>query len=207
MRPATEHRRNGHKARIHAAVDRSRTAQLLTKMQAGDSAAAAELLPVLYDELRRIARRLMADERAGHTLQTTALIHEAWLRLGGEARYEDRRHFLRVAARAMRNVLVDHARAKRTLKRGSGVPTVPLDEALAAYEAKDIDVIAVNEALEKLGETDPELLQITELRLFGGLTLRETGEVVGKTIRQVDRAWTFARGWLRRELEGKEGAA
>ncbi len=185
-------------------VHESQTAKLLIRMEAGDETAAAELLPVVYDEMRRIAKRLMVDERRNHTLQTTALIHEAWMRLGDSSRYEDRRHFLRVAARAMRNVLVDHARAKRATKRGGGKPTAPLDDALAAYEAKDIDVVALNEALEKLGESDPELLRIVELRLFGGLTMKETGEVVGKTLRQVDRAWTFARGWLRRELEGGE---
>lgn len=185
-------------------VPESQTAKLLMRMEAGDEAAAAELMPIVYDEMRRIAKRLMTDERKNHTLQTTALIHEAWMRLGDASRYEDRRHFLRVAARAMRNVLVDHARVKRAKKRGGGKPTVPLDEALAAYEAKHIDVIALNEALKKLGETDPELLRIVELRMFGGLTMKATGDVVGKTLRQVDRAWTFARGWIRRELEGAE---
>lgn len=193
-------------ARIACDMAHQRTAQLLTRMEAGDPAAAGELLPLVYDEMRNIAKRLMSDERHNHTLQTTALIHEAWMRLGGEARYEDKRHFLRVAARAMRNVLVDHARAKRAQKRGGGAPLLPLDEALAAYDAQQIDILALHEALERLADADAELSQLVELRLFAGLTLRETGEVMGKTTRQVDRAWTFARGWLRREIEGDDHA-
>ena len=181
----------------------SETVRLLRRIQKGDTAAADDLLPILYRELHAIAGRLMAGERKDHTLQPTALLHEAWARLasGSDREYEDRRHFIRVAARAMRRVLVDHARAKKADKRGGEARPVALDEALAFYEQQQVDVLALDEALERLGERDPELLRIVELRYFAGLTLEETGEALGLTVRQVHRSWTFAKGWLRRELE------
>jgi len=184
-----------------------RTVQLLDRINGGDAAAAEELLPIVYEELHAIAHRLMAGERRAHTLQTTALVHEAWLRLNGaDARYENRRHFLRVAARAMRRVLVDHARRKRAAKRGGEDAPLPLDAALALYEENPVDLLALDEALEGLGRRDETLARIVELRFFAGLTLEEAGGVLGLTVRQVHRGWTFARGWLRRELERK-GAA
>jgi RNA polymerase sigma factor (TIGR02999 family) len=180
----------------------SDTVRLLRRLGEGDERAADELLPLLYQELRSIAGRLMAGERRSHTLQATALVHEAWLRLGGGAgaEAEDRKHFLRLAARAMRRVLVDHARAKRAGKRGGDRTPQPLAEDLAFYEDRPEDLLALDEALTRLGEHDEELLRVVELRFFAGLTLRETGEQVGKTLRQVDLAWGFARGWLRREM-------
>ncbi len=191
---------------LMGAPDRvTRTTQLLLRMARGDSLASAELLPLLYDELHGIAQRFMAGERRDHTLQPTALLNEAWLRLAGspDAQYVDRTHFLRVAARAMRHVLVDHARAKRSAKRGGGRAAVSLDidEALAYWESDHTDLLALHEALERLNEKDPQLNDIVELRFFGGLTAEETGSALGLTERQVGLGWSFARGWLHRELQ------
>jgi len=183
----------------------SRTVRLLRRLHAGDAAASEELMPLVYGELHRIAERLMADERGDHTLQPTALIHDAWIRLVGNAppEFEDRCHFLRVAARAMRRVLVDHARAKRADKRGGGKRPASLDDVLEAVAPdRTLDLLALDEALEALGGNDPELLRVVELRYFAGLTLEETGAVLGMTVQQTHRAWTFAKGWLRRELGG-----
>ena len=180
----------------------SQTVRLLRRINAGDEAAAEELLPLVYGELRGLAGRLMASERKEHTLQPTALLHEAWLRLNGaDAKYENRLHFLRIAARAMRRVLVDHARRKGAEKRGGDREAVPLDDALALYENDPVDLLALDEALQRLEENDAGLARIVELRYFAGLTLEEAGEALGQSPRQVHRGWTFARGWLRRELE------
>lgn len=185
------------------------TARLLRRVDEGDAAAAGDLLPLLYGELREIAARLMRGERKGHTLQTTALIHEAWIRLtgDGERSFENRRHFVRLAARAMRRVLVDHARARNAAKRGGGEAPEAFDDfasAIAPAFPEPTDLLALEEALTKLGEKDEELLRIVELRYFAGLTLAETAEALGSTERKVQLAWTFARGWLRRELSKGE---
>lgn len=182
----------------------SRTIRLLRRVSAGDAAASEELLPLIYRQLHDIAEKLMAGERRDHTLQPTALIHDAWIRLVGSSppEFEDRRHFLRVSARAMRNVLVDHARARSASKRGAGKRPVPIDEALDATTAgaDALDLLALDEALRKLESVDPELLRTVELRYFAGLTLEETGEVLGMNAQKTHRAWTLAKGWLRREL-------
>lgn len=179
-----------------------RATVLLKRMTDGDASAAEELMPLLYDELREIARHHLKFERRGGTLQTTALVHEAWLRIGGDAArtWEGRSHFLRVAARAMRHVLVDHARAKRAGKRGGSRSRVVLDEALAAFERDELDVLALDEAMGRLGERDEELSRVVELHVFAGLTLQETGTVLGKSERQIGRAWDLARGFLHREM-------
>ena len=185
----------------------TQTIQLLERINGGDAAAVDELFPIVYDELRGLAGRLMANERGPHTLQATALMHEAWLRLnGGDTRYENKRHFMRVAARAMRRVLVDHARKRNATKRGGELSRVPLDDALALYDENPIDLLALDEALGRLEERDESLARIVDLRFFAGLTLEEVGEVLHLSVRQVHRGWTFARGWLRRELE-REGHA
>ncbi|MDH3591031.1 MAG: ECF-type sigma factor [Planctomycetota bacterium] len=183
--------------------DPGHTTRLLRRLTDGDAKAADELFTLVYEELHSVAERLMAGERSDHTLQATALIHEAWMRLLGGAAVSatDRTHFLRLAARAMRHVLVDHARGRGRAKRGGGVKPLPLDEAVAHFEQNDTDLLALDEALEKLAAQDEQLARIVELRCFGGLTLEETGEVMGLTVRKVHMGWTFARGWLRGELE------
>jgi len=182
--------------------DPGRTTRLLRRLTDGDAQAGDELFGLVYGELHRIAEKLMAGERPDHTLQATALIHEAWLRLAGgtQVPVKDRAHFLRLAARAMRHVLVDHARGRGREKRGGGRVPLPLDEAVAHFEQSQTDLLALDEALTRLGEHDEQLLRIVELRCFAGLTLEETGEVLGLTVRRVHAGWTFARGWLRELL-------
>jgi RNA polymerase sigma factor (TIGR02999 family) len=183
--------------------DRAATARLLGLLADGGERAADELFPLVYRELHAIAHRLLDRERGGHTLQTTALLHEAWLRLaGGEAgRYEGRAHFVRVAARAMRHVLVDHARARGSRKR-AGDRRVPLvEDALVCFEEDPADLLALDEALTRLGARDARMQRVVEVCFFGGLNQREAAAVLGLTERQVQHAWTIARGWLRRELE------
>ena len=193
---------------LECVVGDGETIRLLRRVEDGDGEAAGELYQLVYRELHGMAERLMSGERRGHTLQTTALVNEAWLRLVGAAstRFEDRRHFLRVSARAMRRVLIDHARARRAEKRHGERKSVPLDDALAWYEDQPVDLLALDEALARLGEQDADMLRIVELRYFAGLTLEETGEVLGRTLGQVHRDWTVARGWLRRELEKGDAA-
>ncbi len=172
-------------------------------MAAGDLDAAEQLLPIVYQELHQLARRLMGNERASHTLQATALLHEAWLRLaepGGD--YVDRGHFLRVAARAMRHVLVDHARARAAHKRGNGL-RVDLDaEALAAPDDA-ASLLAVDETLARLHALDPQLAQIVELRFFGGLDNPSVAESLGISLRSVERGWRTARAFLIRDLDAR----
>ena len=179
------------------------TTRLLRRLTGGDAQAGDELFSLVYGELRDVAARLMAGERADHTLQATALIHEAWFRLsGGETvDVQDRSHFLRLAARAMRHVLVDHARGRGRAKRGGGVKPLPLEEAVAHFESTGTDLLALHEALGRLAGNDEQLARIVELRCFAGLTLEETGEVLDLSVRQVHTRWNLARGWLRVELE------
>jgi RNA polymerase sigma factor (TIGR02999 family) len=181
----------------------SDVAALLERLSAGDEAASAPLLDALYAELHRMAHRLMADQRGGHTLQTTALLNEAWMRIAGGNRkepYQDKRHFVRVAARAMRSVLVDHARKRNAKKRQGGRAQALVTDALSYWDDNPTELLALDEALTRLGERDEELARIVELRFFGGLTASEAGAALGLTERQVLKRWTFARGWLRREL-------
>ena len=185
------------------APDQAVTKRLLRSMAAGDLDAAEQLLPIVYQELHQLARRLMGNERASHTLQATALLHEAWLRLaepGGD--YVDRGHFLRVAARAMRHVLVDHARARAAHKRGNGL-RVDLDaEALAAPDDA-ASLLAVDETLARLHALDPQLAQIVELRFFGGLDNPSVAESLGISLRSVERGWRTARAFLIRDLDAR----
>jgi RNA polymerase sigma factor (TIGR02999 family) len=187
---------------VTEALDPDQATLLLARMNAGDSGAAEDLLRGLYGELRRIAEHHMSDQRDSHTLQATALVNEAVLRLfrGTDVQWESRAHFLRTAATAMRHVLVDHARAKRAGKRGGGAGALPLDEALDFFEESTPDLLALDEALEELGQMDEKLLRIVELRFFGGLTAAEAGEVLGVTSRTVERGWATARTWLRQKL-------
>ncbi len=175
--------------------------RLVERHRAGDAAALDELLGVVYGELRRLAAWQMRVERDGHTLQPTALVHEAYLRLAGEdPRWENRAHFFAVAAQVMRHVLVDHARARKADKRGGAATHVVLDEALDVATSQDVDVLALHEALERLASVDPQLARVVELRYFGGLTVPEVAEVVGVSRATVEREWVTARAWLRKEL-------
>lgn len=183
---------------------------LLQLASEGDARAREELSRVVYGELHSLAEREMRAERRDHTLQPTVLVHEAWVRLletpaGPAAGAEDgpwrnRGHFLATAAKAMRNVLVDHARRRRAQKRDASPTRLALDQALADYAARDLDVLALEEALERLAARDAELARLVELRFYGGLTVEETGAVLGLSVRQVEGAWVTARGWLQREL-------
>ncbi len=180
-------------------ADLSRTTLLLRRLEAGETAATEELLPLVYDELRRLAERQMGRESPGHTLQPTALVHEAWLRLVGElgAGPSDRRQFFGLASHVMRNVLVDHARARRAAKRGGARGRESLDHAVVVYEDKVHDLVELDAALAKLAEMDEQLLRIVELRFFGGLTNREAAEVMDIPLRTLERGWSTARAWLR----------
>jgi RNA polymerase sigma factor (TIGR02999 family) len=174
---------------------------LLQRMSRGDVAAEEQLFAFLYGELRARARGIMGGGD-GHTLQPTAVVHEAWLKLaGGETDWQGRSHFLAVAARAMRQVLVDHARAKRAEKRGGNVERVTLDEAVRVYEERAIDLVALDEALSRLADEDAELARLVELRFFGGLTIEETARVLDVSTPTVERWWRTARGRLRVDLD------
>jgi RNA polymerase sigma-70 factor, ECF subfamily len=176
--------------------------RLLVDWSNGDQAALDKLLPLVNDELRRLARRYMRRESPGHTLQTSALINEAFLRLIDQqrVRWQNRAHFFGVAAQLMRRVLIDHARSHRYAKRGGGALKVSLDEAAAVTEARAAELLAVDEALEKLTKMDARKGRIVELRFFGGLTEVETAEVIGVSLPTAQREWRAAKAWLRRML-------
>lgn len=177
--------------------------RLLAEWRSGDAEALDRLFPLVYGPLREIAARQLRGERAGHTLQPTALVNEAYLRLVRRdgAVVEDRAQFLAVAAQAIRRILVDHAREKGRLKRGGGRLRVTLSEEVAS-DAPDLDMVALDDALARLGEQHPENQQVVELRFFGGLSEKEVATVLGLSERTVRRRWTYARAWLFRELGG-----
>ncbi len=176
--------------------------QLLARAKAGNAAALEELVPLVYVELRRIAGRYVRRERAGHSLQATALVHEAYLRLLKDAdlTFENRAHFLGIAARSMRQILVEHARARDAEKRGGERQRVTLDEGVAAGGPVDVDLLALEEALERLAALNAHHARIVELRFFGGLTNEETAAALDISPATVKRAWVVARAWLFREL-------
>lgn len=175
--------------------------RLLHDAGAGDAGAMERLVPLLYAELHRIAERQMARERPDHTLQPTALVDEAFMRLLGTtpANFADRSHFLRAASRVMRRVLVDHARARHAVKRG-GTLQVTLDEAIVSGGDTTLDMLALDDALNRLGAVDPRWAQVVELRFFGGLSVPEVADALGTSVATVKRDWQFARGWLARAL-------
>lgn len=162
------------------------------------------LLALVYDELRQIAARIMSRERVNHTLQPTALVHEVYLKLVDQnaVAWNDRAHFLGIAARAMRQILVDHARGKGAAKRGSGWQQVTLDEELTPMASSEIELLDLNDALDKLTAVDERAGRVAELRLFGGMTVKETAHVLGVSRRTVDDDWAMARLWLSREMSG-----
>ncbi len=177
--------------------------QLLDAAAAGDQQAAAELLPLVYDELRSLAAARLAQEKPGQTLQATALVHEAFVRLVGPAdapQWDGRGHFFAAAAEAMRRILVDQARRKRTAKHGGDFHRRELDPEAAAAREADLDLVALDLALTKLAEQDPQKAKLVELRYFAGLTGEQAARVLGISASAADRLWVFTRAWLRREL-------
>ena len=180
--------------------------QLLLDWGSGDKAALDKLMPLVYEELRRLAHHYMGRERAGHTLQTTAIVNEAYLHLIDQrnVQWQNRAHFFGIAAHLMRRVLADHARSRRSAKRGGGARQVSLEEAMIVSEERVADMEALDDALNSLAEIDERKSQIVEMRFFGGLSIKETAEVLGVSPGTVMRDWTLAKAWLRREI-GKEG--
>jgi RNA polymerase sigma-70 factor, ECF subfamily len=178
---------------------------LLVKWGRGDEAALGELVPLVQEELRRLARRHLARERPGHTLQTTALVNEAYLRLVKQERvqWEDRAHFFAVSARVMRHVLIDYARSRRYAKRGGAAHRVTLDEAAVVSAARAAELVSLDEALQSLAEIYPRRSQVVELRYFGGLNNEEVAEVLKVSTKTVERDWRYARAWLYDELRRK----
>jgi RNA polymerase sigma factor (TIGR02999 family) len=177
-------------------------AELLAASRRGDPTALDRLLPLLYSELHQIAERHMSRERPDHTLQPTALVHEAFLRLADSAvDYNDRAHFMRAASRAMRHVLVDYARARNAAKRGDGV-RVTLDEGLAAPDDRVVDLLVLDDALDRLAEAEPRWARVVELRCFGGLEMLEIAAALEISAATAKRDWQFARAWLANVLRG-----
>ena len=178
--------------------------RILNAIEQGDAKAAGELLPLVYEELRRIAAHKMAGESPGHTLQATALVHEAWLRLVGsnEQSWQNRAHFFGAAAEAMRRILVDHARRKQSLKRGAGIELQELDESALVLTAPPDELLAVHEALDKLAAEDATAAELVKLRYFVGMTMEETASALGLAKRTAENLWTYARVWLHREIRG-----
>ncbi len=172
---------------------------ILNRAQQGDSNAARELLPLVYDELRKLAAARMANAGAGHTLQATALVHEAWLRLTDnepDTPFANRAHFFAAAAEAMRRILVDRARRKSADKRGGGWERIDLDKVEIAVDANDDTLLLLSESLDELAKEEPHAAEIAKLRFFAGLTLEEGGQLLGFTERTAKRHWAFARAWL-----------
>jgi RNA polymerase sigma factor (TIGR02999 family) len=176
---------------------------LLDRVNDGDSSAAEALMPLLYDELRGLAGGYLRGERPGHTLQPTALVHEAFLKLVGQknADYKSRGHFMAIAAVAMRRILVNHAEKRSAAKRGGGAKRVPLDDDLAVVEARDIDLVALDEALTRLAERDARKARVVEQRFFAGMEMSQIAENLGVSLVTVKRDWEFARAWLTREIQ------
>ncbi len=177
---------------------------LLISYGRGDKESLDKLMPAVYDELRRQAARYLRREQPGHTLQTTALIHEAYLRLVDQrnVQWQNRAHFFGIAAQMMRRILVDHARTKKRAKRGGSDIRVSLDDAKVVATGQDLDVVALDEALDRLEAIDAQQSRVVELRFFSGLTVEETAEVMHISPATVKRDWSMAKAWLHRELSG-----
>jgi RNA polymerase sigma factor (TIGR02999 family) len=185
----------------------SEVTQVLAAIEAGDPHAAGQLLPLVYEELRRLAAARLAAEPSGNTLQPTALVHEAYLRLVGPAdaeRWDNRGHFFAAAATAMRRILIERARRKQRIIHGGGRQRQELHPDLVAAPAPDDDLLALDAALLKFGELDPVKAQLVELRYFAGLTGDQAARILGVSPKTADRYWVFARAWLRREMEGAD---
>ena len=178
--------------------------RLLNALDAGDPQAADQLLPLVYDELRKLAVVRMASEKAGQTLQPTALVHEAWLKIAGDGQqhFANRRHFFKAAATAMQRILIDNARRKQRLKHGANQISEELHESRIAVSAPSDELLAVHEALAALAREDPEAAEVAQLRYFVGMTVPEIADALGLSPRTVDRHWAFARAWLKRTIRG-----
>ena len=178
---------------------------ILERVERGDPRAAGELLPLVYDELRRLAAQKMAHEAVGHTLQPTALVHEAWMRLGGNdaPSFQNRAHFFGAAAEAMRRILIEHARRRLAAKRGAGVEVLDLDGLeISSPIADDDQLLAVNDALEKLATLDPRKAELVKLRYFVGMNFEETASALGIAVPTAKQWWAYARAWLTVEMRG-----
>lgn len=171
---------------------------ILSRLETGE-ATGEQLLDSVYQELRRLAQAKIARERAGHTLQATALVHEAWMKLGSE-NWENRRHFFGAAAEAMRRILVDHARRKNAAKRGGGLGVVELDEALLVLNQPSEELLSIHEIIEELEQEDPQAAELVKLRYFVGLTMQETADALGLKKRKAEGIWEYGRVWLHRRL-------
>lgn len=180
--------------------------QLLVAWRNGDQDARDELMPLVYQELHRLAHHYMSRERPGHTLQTSALVNEAFMRLVDQTdvQWQNRAHFFGIAAQMMRRILVDYARNRRYAKRGGGAGQVSLDEELIVSEGRSAEVVALDDALQGLANVDQRKSQVVELRFFGGLSIEETADVLGVSPGTVMRDWTLAKAWLRREMARDE---
>jgi RNA polymerase sigma factor (TIGR02999 family) len=200
-----------HEAQQVAREPSSPVSELLLHWGNGDREALEAILPLVYNELRRLARYHLQQQRPNHTLQTTALVHEAYLRLAEEKSIEvkNRGHFLGIAAQLMRWILVDYERNRRAAKRGAGVTRVTLDDSIAAPRSagRDVDLLALDEALDRLAKLDLQQSRIIELRYFGGLTIEDTSEFLGISPATVKRSWSSARAWLLREMGRGEARA
>lgn len=181
--------------------EQSSVTELLVASHKGDPEALNKLLPLVYDELRRVAERYLRRERPDHTLQATALVHEAYLRLVDQnVPWQNRAHFFGIAAEMMRRILIDHARGVQAAKRGSGGIKLPLDDVINLSDERAADLIVLDEALKALSEIDPQKSRIVELRFFGGLSIEETAEVMGLGTATIIRQWKFAKAWLYSEV-------
>lgn len=176
--------------------------RILASLSDRDRSAMTELLPVVYEDLHRLADGLFRKERSDHTLQATALVHEAYVRLmsNPEGKWHSREHFFRAAAVVMRHILINHARDRRRLKRGGTVEREPLDESVAVFEERAIDLLALDEALVRLAAFDPQQAQLVELRFFAGLGMDEAAQILGISVRTAGSEWALARAWLLREI-------
>lgn len=183
-------------------MDSGDVTQLLVDYSNGKREALDVLTPLVYGELRNLAARYLRRERSDHTLQSTALVHEAYLRLidQNQVRWQNRAHFFGVAAQMIRRILVDHARTRHAQKRGGNAQKLSLDEAIGLPEQRDLDIIALDDALKLLAELDPQQSKVIELRFFGGLSIEETAEALGISPATVKREWVTARAWLLRQL-------
>ena len=179
--------------------------QLLVEWGKGDRSALEKLTPLVYEELKRLAARYLRRERPDHTLQSTALVHEAWLRLidQKQVHWQNRAQFFGIAAEMIRRILIDHARNRQAAKRGDGAIKLSLDDALATPDRRDFDLVALDDALDDLGKLDPRQGKLVELRFFAGLSIEESAEVLGVSPATVKREWAVAKAWLYRELSAR----